>query len=78
MVNKKPGEPAPAAAVGVERFSSGGKYVTPQGFTAIRDGIKTREGAAPAAGRSGCAQAALAQGPGPLRGGLRRRPRDRA
>ncbi|GMU68206.1 MAG: lipoyl synthase [Steroidobacteraceae bacterium] len=36
---------AAAAAAGEQRARSGQKYVTPQGFTAIKDGVKTQGGA---------------------------------
>ncbi|HYK26010.1 MAG TPA: hypothetical protein VEV18_07110, partial [Steroidobacteraceae bacterium] len=43
VVEKEPGEPSSGSAAAREvRVPSGEKYVTPQGFTAIRDGIKAR------------------------------------
>ena len=43
VVEQEPGESPPAAAAARgEHVPSGEKYLTPQGFTAIRDGIKAR------------------------------------
>ena len=48
------------------RPRSGEKYVTPQGFTAIRDGIKASAGAGPAAlgGKPGWLKAKAPSGDG--------------
>ncbi len=46
------------------RPRSGDKYLTPQGFTAVRDGIKARAAAAPGPAR---AQAPVAEGARPDR-----------
>jgi lipoyl synthase len=66
VVEKEPGEPAATAAAGrAQRVSSGEKYVTPQGFTAIRDGIKAgaASSGAPAASASPATSGAAARKP---------------
>lgn len=61
MSTTKDTPPAPAASA-----RSGEKYVTPQGFTAIRDGIKAAAGAphAPLGGKPRWLKAPMAAGPG--------------
>ena len=55
-----------------QRGRSGEKYVTPQGFTAIRDGIKARRRAVPGPAAP-VAQAALAAGQAPTGAGFQAR-----